>query len=107
MAVINVSEKEPWIVGRWAFRAVLEPTIDALADDNDKEVVVRALALDGLHFSLIDPTQARRIASTLSKVAEKVRTSLIEADPATLQPGDVEFIDYLNRLESSLHEYSA
>jgi len=105
MATINVSEEDCWIVARWAFRAVLGPTIEELADTNDKKVILQALALDGLHFPLIDPVQAQRIALALVKAAEQVRSSLLEADPATLELRDVEFIDYLSAIESSLHKH--
>lgn len=107
MAVIKVSTEDSWIVGRWAFRTILRPTIEALTEDMDKEVIKRALALDGLHLPLIDQMQARRIALTMEKVTRGLRKSLIEADPTTLQPIDLEFIEYLSAIESSLRRHYA
>jgi hypothetical protein len=102
MAAINISDEDCWIVGRWAFRTILKPTMAALPDDKDKEIIERALALDGLHLPLIDQVQARRIAFALAKVAEEMRVSLSESDPTTLEPIYLELIEYLRAIQSSI-----
>lgn len=73
MAVIAVPY-EPVILARWAFRAPLE-RLAAEADERDRYAVREALAVDGLHFDLLDTDQATRLAQRLAKVADDLRAS--------------------------------
>jgi hypothetical protein len=75
VAVIAVPYYEPVILARWAFRAPLE-RLAAEADERDRYAVREALAVDGLHFDLLDTDQAARLAQRLAKVADDLRFDL-------------------------------
>ena len=82
MAVINLPNADPWFVNRYGARLLHERAID-LSEGNDSDVLVftRALALDGLHFSLLDADQARRVARTLHAACRSISTDLA-AEPS-------------------------
>jgi hypothetical protein len=102
MAVIAVPDNEPVIVARWAFRQLLE-RLDAEVDaEADSYAVKQAIALDGLHFELLEDDQAARLARQLAKVADELRLELART-PSDDQR-DTEFAEVLAGLEMQLHD---
>jgi hypothetical protein len=102
MAVIAVPNYEPVVVARWAFRQLLERLAAEVDVEGDAYAVEQAMALDGLHFELLDADQANRLARRLAKVADELRLELLRA------PGDDqrdrEFTEVLADLEMRLHD---
>lgn len=78
MAVINVPGHEPWIVARWALEELVDEAKPELADPDDVFALDQAVALDGLHFDMIEPDQARRLAATLSVASGRLVQGLSE-----------------------------
>lgn len=71
--IVTRSEAKPddiWRVARWAFSLIL---CEAIANsEDDREICVifeQARALDGLHFHLLEPLQARAARRILLAVA--------------------------------------
>lgn len=102
MAAVSIPHNDPWIVARWAFRRLMERTAFALSREDDKRAVEQALALDGLHFDLLDPQQARRIARAMEVAADELRLELVTNDQTDLR--DTEFAEALAVLEMLLHD---
>jgi hypothetical protein len=76
MAVIVMrSEAKPgeiWRVARWAFSLILGAAIASSEDEPEIRVIFeQARALDGLHFHLLEPHQARAARRILSAVARR------------------------------------
>ena len=102
MAVIAVPYYEPVILARWAFRALLERLAAEVELEADRYAVREALAVDGLHFRLLDADQAARLARRLGKVADQLRFEL-QRTPSD-DPRDPEFAEILAGLEMRLHD---
>jgi hypothetical protein len=102
MAVISVPHNEPMIVARWAFRALLERLATEVEAEADDYAVREAIALDGLHFELLDNDQAVRLAIRLAKVADELRLELLRT-PSD-DDRDRQFAEVLAVLEMHLHD---
>jgi hypothetical protein len=102
MAVIAVPNNEPVVVARWAFRQLLERLAAEVDIEGDNYAVNQAIALDGLHFELLDDDQAARLAKRLAEVADELRLELLCA-PSDDQR-DLEFAAVLADLEMRLHD---
>ena len=92
MAAISVPPHEPWVVARWAFRCLLDRTVRVVSDD-DKDVLERAKALDGLHFDLLHKEEARRISGAMMTAADELQQELSDTD--LTDPRDEEFAEAL------------
>ena len=75
---------------------------DFKVDIEDVEALIRAEALDGLHFDLLEPDQRVRLAKTVARAADGLRLSLSSSDSD--DPRDAEFAEYLSVLEMRLHD---
>jgi hypothetical protein len=71
MAIITFENHErDWLVARWAFRQLFEDVVTQFPDDVEMDQQFRqAIALDGLHFTLLEPDFANRIADRIRCVA--------------------------------------
>ena len=92
----------PWKVASWAFRDLAARAGELLAE-HDHEVLVSAEALNGLHFGLLDPQQAMRVAGALERAALQLRVEY-QAAP---DPRDREFADALAELALMLSDLTA
>lgn len=102
MAVISIPYNEPVIVGGPAFRAVLDPLIEALPDGEDRDEVIQARALKGLLFEFMPEEQAARIAAVLIHVAAELRVKLSSKQGAT--EWDLGVANWLSTLEMQLQD---
>jgi hypothetical protein len=103
MAVIVVPHYEPTKLARWAYRGLLERLAAATDNEGDNYIVRQAIALDGLHFDLLDDRdQAVRLAERLAKVADELRLELLRT-PSD-DPRDLQFAEILAQLEMQLHD---
>lgn len=98
MAVVQVPNYEPWIVARWAFRALAERTITLLDRPEDEVALRRAVALDGLHFSLMETNQSGRLAIAVAWAADQLRDEYRSGS----DPRDPEFSEALGELRLRL-----
>ena len=101
MAAVSVPRNDPWVVARWAFRLLLERTAPGLGNE-DRPLLDQAIALDGLHFDLLEPPQAVRVAQAMRYAADALRIELLEGDLS--DPRDAELADALVTLEMILHD---
>lgn len=101
MAAVTIPFNDPWVVARWAFRMLAERTADRVSD-REKETLDQAIALDGLHFDLLEPGQARRLALAMQLAAAELRVELLAVDQPDLR--DAEFAEALTVLEMRLHD---
>jgi hypothetical protein len=102
MAVIVVPHYEPTKLARWAYRSLLERLAAATDDEADNYTVRQAIALDGLHFDLLDRDQAVRLAERLARIADELRLELLRT-PSD-DPRDLGFAEVLAQLEMQLHD---
>jgi hypothetical protein len=103
MAVIVVPHYEPIKLARWADRGLLERLAAATDNEADNYIVRQAIALDGLHFDLLDGRdQAIRLAERLARVADELRPELLRT-PSD-DPRDRGFAEVLAELEMRLHD---
>jgi hypothetical protein len=102
VAVIVVPHYEPTKLSRWAYRSLLERLADATNDEADNYTVRQAIALDGLHFDLLDREQAVRLAERLATIADELRLELLRTPSG--DDRDLEFAEILARLEMQLHD---
>ncbi len=101
MAAISIPHSDPWVVARWAFRRLLERAAERLHDPADVQALEQAIALDGLHFDLLDQAQASRLAVALEVASDQLREELSGAHD---DPRDIEFAEALALLEMRLHD---
>ena len=101
MAVVFVPHHEPWIVSRSSFRLLMKEAEADLEDLADVEVLRQAVALDGLHFDHLERDQAVRVARSLAKTADSLRMRLRSQ---WKEERELEFAEYLARLEALLHD---
>jgi hypothetical protein len=101
MAAVSIPHHDPWIVARWAFRRLLERAA-TLSGEEDKSALEQAVALDGLHFDLLEGEQARRVALAVQAAADQLRLDLLAGDQT--DPRDAEFAEALAVLEMRLHD---
>ena|SRR2546430_12809973 len=76
MAVIVIRPRakpvQIWQVARWAFSLILgEAMASSEGDPEVRMIFEQARALDGLHFHLLEPNQARAARRILSAVARR------------------------------------
>jgi hypothetical protein len=102
MAVIAIPHNEPTILARWAFRALLRRLATEVDGEADHYAVREAIAVDGLHFDLLDGDQAARLAERLAKVADELRLELLRT-PSD-DDRDRQFAEILAVLEMQLHD---
>lgn len=103
MAVVAIPYNDPWIVARWAFKRLLDRTSARLDADEDKELLMQAQALDGLHFDALGVLQARRIAVAMGTSADELRLEL-SGEGGLVDSRDAEFVDALDVLSMRLHD---
>src|SRR5687767_11853076 len=75
MGVISFGEekKDDWVVARWAFCGYLEHVRDEVKGDSELEFFIdQAMALDGLHLTLLAPSIRERLTPVLRFVADEV-----------------------------------
>ena len=75
--------RPPWVVARWAFAGYLEHVLAEVRNDAAlAHAVEQAMALDGLHLTLVDRDVAERLGPVLLRVADEViagtRTARVE-----------------------------
>jgi len=102
MAVIVVPHYEPMKLARWAYRGLLERLAAATEDEGDNYTVRQAIALDGLHFDLLDRDQAVRLAERLARIADELRLELLRTPSG--DDRDLEFAEVLATIEMRLHD---
>ncbi len=102
MAVVSVPHNDPWIVARWAFRRLLERAASGLSQEEDKYQLEQAIALDGLHFDLLEGSQAQRLAQAMGVAADELREELQQMEHGDAR--DAEFAEALAVLEMRLHD---
>ena len=72
-AITFSNDEDSWVVARWVFCGYLEHVHGEISYDSDlAQIVEEAMALDGLHFSLIERNIAERLAPVLLRVANEV-----------------------------------
>jgi hypothetical protein len=103
VAVVNVPGYEPWIVARWAMRMLMERASVHAQSRDDRDALVQALALDGLHLGLLPDVQARRVAAAVEAAADELRSEL----RGKSDPRDREFADRLGDLSLWLSDLTA
>lgn len=82
MGIISFGEypTDDWSVARWAYRGYLEHVRERVQGDSELEFCIdQAIALDGLHFPLLDEQIIGRLAPILRRVADEVVTGQLEA----------------------------
>ncbi|HTF59261.1 MAG TPA: hypothetical protein VK713_05040 [Actinomycetes bacterium] len=102
MAVIVIPNNEPTTLSRWAYRTLLERLAAATDDEADNYAVRQAIALDGLHFDLLDRDQAVRLAERLARIADELRLELLRTPSG--DDRDLEFAEVLATIEMRLHD---
>jgi hypothetical protein len=102
MAAVSIPHNEPWIVARWAFSRLLERTALFVHSGDDRYVLKQAVALDGLHFDLLEVEQATRIAKSMELAADEIRAELLAGQE--VKGRDVEFAEALAVLTMRLHD---
>lgn len=100
MAIISFLPGDSWIVARWAFRLIMERASIA-ANSEDRFALHQAIALDGLHFDLVEAGQASRLAMAIESAARQLHSELDRSEDD--DPRDREFAGALTRLLSLLH----
>jgi hypothetical protein len=104
MAVISIPSQPPWIVARWAFELLADTTLANQSNETDKQVLRQAVALDGLHFDLLDAEQSERLACSLDEAASELQKRLLrQADSV---PQDAELAEALAQLRVRLRAVS-
>lgn len=98
MAVVQVPNYEPWIVARWAFRALAERAVAQADTPEDVAQIRQFVALDGLHFSLMEADQRTRIAIAAATAADELRAQYRDAGDSR----DREFSEALGELRLRL-----
>ncbi len=73
--VIVVPGHEPWLVAGWAFRA-LRAHAEPLLHADDRDVLLQAEALNGLHLDHLSDAQSRRVRAALVKAARQLQPRL-------------------------------
>ena len=101
MPVVTIPNNETWKVARFEFNALMSRVQRELVDADDVYTITQAVALDGLHFGLIDREQAVRIAPVIARVADELRWE-IEGNPRDVR--EAEFAQALAELEMLLHD---
>jgi hypothetical protein len=80
MPAISFEGQQAWVVARWAFCAYLDHVREEVRDSPDLvQTVERAMALDGLHLSLLDADVTDRLMPILLRVADEVVAGLSPA----------------------------
>jgi hypothetical protein len=95
MAVISISERTDWFIARHEFGKLINRMTDHVHLDEDKEVLARAEALDGLTLMLLPDDQRRRIRETIEIVAPLIAS---ETRSQATDVRDHEFADALDEL---------
>ena len=89
MAVISFSARkdEIWVAARWALRELLADVSAQYPDDRQMaEKFKEAVALDGLHLDLLDPSLAQRITRALGLVVDGVLDGSIKSGISVRYP---------------------
>lgn len=88
MAVVSFGEHEDevWLAARWAFSGFLGAVREKCLGDRDLEFAIdEAIALDGLHLTLLDGAIVKRLSPKLRGVAAEIIAGQLPA----LQEGRV------------------
>ncbi|MEU0094889.1 hypothetical protein [Kribbella sp. NPDC006257] len=99
-------DDDPWMVSKRSFRALMEEARDLAADQEEWQTLMRAEALDGLHFQLLDEALVKRLTVVVRAAALSVRARLL-ASFDDLDQRDREFTEYLRVLIQWLDVYIA
>jgi hypothetical protein len=74
MGVVAVSKDQQWFAPRWAFNSMLAGAIQNSAGSDELSYVFeQAMALDGLHFELLEPRLVSLVRNALAKAANAAR----------------------------------
>ena len=103
MAVVSIPNYEPWIVARWVFHELLEPALELVDLEEDRYAIQQAMALDGLHFELIeDDAQVVRLARAVQSSGDELRSRLRDAGTEL----DDDFAERLGTLSLRLSDFT-
>jgi hypothetical protein len=101
--VVTVPGYDPWKVANWAFRVLADRAQPLLAAPDDRNALVQAQALNGLHFDMLNREQQARLAAGLMHAADDLRAERLTA----ADPRDREFADALGELALRLSDLVA
>ena len=97
-------QDEPWKVSNAAFR-LLVAEVEQLTDDSG--FMVRAAALNGLHFDLADRAEQVRMAGLLALAARNLRGRLLSlAEPTDWELNVANYLPVLEMWMEGLEETS-
>ena len=72
-AITFSNDEDSWVVARWVFCGYLDYVHGEVSHESDlAQIVEEAMALDGLHLSLLERNIAERLAPVLLRVASDV-----------------------------------
>jgi hypothetical protein len=89
-----------WKVSGAAFRLLAREATERLDSDDDREVLTKGQALNGLFLDQLDPEQAHRVALAMQGAAATLRTGLV----GSTSEWDQSFADALDYLGLRLTE---
>jgi len=73
VAVLEVPLHDPWFFPRWEFAILLERSMKWVEGNPDDTYKLRqAIALDGLHFELLEPGEGARLAPAIGAAAAEL-----------------------------------
>jgi hypothetical protein len=102
-------ERESWVVARWAFCSYLGNVEAHLRDDPELlHTIESAIALDGLHLSLIESSVVDRLLPILLRVADEVEagTSVASVEGNALEPeSQAQFQEAVRELRLRLRQF--
>lgn len=75
--LVTIPDKGTWKVSGAAFRLLASEATERLPNPKDREVLVRAQALNGLSLDKLDGEQASRLAVAMRDAAETLRSGLL------------------------------
>lgn len=97
MAVLDVPFHSPWFFSRWAFAILLVRSMERVEGNLDDAYELRqAIALDGLHFELLEPAMGARLAQVVGAAAAELHEEFRVKEDADQR--DREFADLLEEV---------
>ena len=73
MAVVSFKNEAGWVIARWAFRRLLEDIEQRNPQDTAmSREFEQALALDGLHLGLIEPSLSQKILHAMHRTVQEL-----------------------------------
>jgi len=107
---IGDGQDEMWMVARWAFCGYLEHVKNEVEGDQDLELTVdRAIALDGLHLTLLDESILQRLVPVLCQVADQIvagrRKARVEGRGVLDERSQTQFREAVEQLRGLLQQH--